>query len=276
MCLLVLKNRNKKRNQIIMRLLESLKEKKESDLDAPETTLQHREIILRKPFLKQLYIEWYKGFLRLTPSLPTGKILEIGSGGGFLKDLDPDVITSDIMPLPNCDMTFPAENMPFEDNELSAIFMIDVLHHIPDTPAFFAEAQRVLQPGGLLYMIEPANTATSQFIYKNLHHEPFEPDAKNWQFPTSGPLSSANGALPWIVFCRDSERFEQEYPLLQLKSLRLHTPFRYLITGGLSYKSIVPGWSFEVVSFLEKLLTPLFPLTAMFQTIQLTKKQPVK
>ena len=29
------------------------------DLDDPRRTIHHKEIILSKPFLKKLYIEWY-------------------------------------------------------------------------------------------------------------------------------------------------------------------------------------------------------------------------
>src|SRR3972149_10539147 len=155
-------------------ILKFLKEKKEFALDAVETTLLHREIILSKPFLKKLYEEWYHSFIKKIPGLPEGKLLEIGSGGGFLKQICPEIITSDIMGLPHCDMTFSAENIPFKENSLSAIFMIDVLHHIPDCKQFFKEAERTLSQGGRVIMIEPANTFFSRFIYKNMHHELFD------------------------------------------------------------------------------------------------------
>ena len=251
-------------------ILQLLKEKKEFDLDAIETTLQHREIILNKPFLKKLYEEWYHSFINKIPGLPEGKLLEIGSGGGFLKQIYPDIITSDIMDLSLCDMTFSAENIPFQENSLCAIFMIDVLHHIPHCKKFFKEAERTLKPGGIIFMIEPANTFFSRFIWKNLHHEPFDPNA-GWGFPASGPLSGANGAIPWIVFKRDIDIFHELFPALKLRSFIHHTPFRYLITGGLSYKSIVPGWSFKGVTLFEKLFAPLNHFTAMFQTIEVIK-----
>ena len=253
-------------------ILSFLKEKRDFDLDAPEATLQHREIILGKPFLRKLYEEWYHSFINKLPELPNGKLLEIGSGGGFLKQICPDIITSDIMDLSLCDMTFTAENLPFKDNSLSTIFMLDVLHHIPNCKEFFKEAERTLLPGGMIFMIEPANTFFSRFIYKNLHHEPFDPDA-GWDFPETGPLSGANGALPWIVFKRDIDIFHELFPALKLRSFIHHTPFRYLITGGLSYKSIVPGWSFKGVTLFEKLLTPFYPYSSMFQTIEVIKKR---
>jgi len=113
-----------------------LKEKKDFSLDAAETTILHREIILRKPFLKKLYEEWYDSFIKIIPQLPQGNMIEIGSGGGFLKERCPQIITSDILPLPHCDMVFAAQKMPFENNSVAAIFMIDVLHHIPNSLEF--------------------------------------------------------------------------------------------------------------------------------------------
>lgn len=253
-------------------MLSFLKEKKASDLDAPGTTLQHREIILRKKFLKKLYIQWYQDLINQTKNLPSGKIIEIGSGGGFLKDMEPTIITSDILPFPHCDMTFAGEQMPFADNELSAILMIDVLHHIPDSRSFFGEAQRVLKPGGKIIMIEPANTSFSRFIFQNFHHENFDPESKSWEFPTSGPLSGANGALPWIIFTRDYETFKTEFPMLSKETIKLHTPFAYLISGGLSFKSPFPGWMFTPFRWFENALSPFNKSLAMFQTIEVVKR----
>jgi len=254
-----------------MAFFDFLKEKKNHNLDAPETTLQHREILMRKRFLRKIYEEWYCSFIKTFGELPEGQILEIGSGGGFLKDIATQIITSDVLPLPHCDLVLRAEKLPFADNSLSAIFMIDVLHHIPQSRLFFAEAQRVLKNGGVIFMIEPANTAFGRFVYKNLHHEPFDAKVVEWHFPSNGPLSDANVALPSNIFKRDINLFHKQFEQLHLHSIKYHTPFRYILTGGLSYKSIVPGWSFGFVSALEKFFTPFYPFLAMFHTIRVEK-----
>ena len=103
-------------------------------LDAPEMTLYHRTRIFQKKFMKRLYDEWYDMILKKLGSNP-GKVLEIGSGGGFLKDVCPQVITSDVLPLPHCDLVITAGKLPFGDGELSGIVMIDTLHHIGDCEA---------------------------------------------------------------------------------------------------------------------------------------------
>ena len=100
------------------------------DLDDPNASLAHRDIILKKPFLKKLYNDWYLIFIIKSKEIKNGKYLEIGSGGGFLKDVFPEVITSDILILPNVDLIFTAEEIPFKENELASIVMLNVFHHI--------------------------------------------------------------------------------------------------------------------------------------------------
>lgn len=244
----------------------------ENKLDAPETTIAHGELILSKPFLKKLYIEWYEQFNAMIPNLPEGKILEIGSGGGFIKEVNPNIITTDILELPNVDKVMSAEAMDFEDASVSGIFMINVLHHIKTSDQFLAEAQRILKPGGIIYMVEPANTLWSRFFYQNFHHEGFDPKVKAWKVEGEGPLSDANGAIPWVIFKRDIQKFHQKYPNMELVKRRNHTPARYLLTGGLSFRSLVPGWSFKFVTFLENAFSFLFGVFGMFQTIVVKKK----
>ena len=255
-----------------MGLLSFLREPQDENLDAPSTTWRHREIILNKEFLRKVYLSWYERLLDVVPHLPEGRMVEIGSGGGFLKTLDSRILTSDILETGSCDLTFSADAMPFEDDSLTAIMMVDVLHHLPDCRKFFSEAQRVLKPGGKIVMIEPANTPFSRFIYKNFHHESFDPSAQDWQFVSAGPLSGANGALPWILFNRDAGKFAADFPLLECQRIELHTPFAYLLSGGLSFKSFLPGGLFALVESLERLLSPLNGLLAMFQTIVVGKR----
>lgn len=241
------------------------------DLDDPSTSLLHAKVIQKKRFLKKLYAEFYGKFKRTISGNIESKILvELGSGGGFIKELIPNVITSDVISLPNVDMQFSALNMPFKDNEVDAIFMIDVLHHIDDSVKFFKELNRCLKVGGKVIMIEPANTLWGRFIYKNLHHEPFNTSG-GWGLDKSGPLSSANGAIPWIIFCRDRSRFESEFPTLKVQKIEFHTPFRYLLSGGVSMRQLLPSFTYPLVSFIEAVLSPLNRYIGMFSTIELEK-----
>ena len=241
-----------------------------TDLDDPQTTVKHRDIILSKNFLKKIYIDWYQNFIDEAKKNPNGKYLEIGSGGGFLKDLLPNVITSDIMPLPHVQMEFSAEKMPFKDGELDGIFMVNVLHHIPRPFMFFKEAERTLKPGGKIIMVEPANTPISRYIYQNFHHEPFLPDG-SWEIASTGPLSGANGAIPYIYLIRDRKKFEKEFPSLQIETIKIHTAFLYTVSGGVSRKCLVPEWTYGFWKLAEKF--PGIPaLSGMIGTYVVSKR----
>jgi len=240
------------------------------DLDDPATTQLHAEIVRKKAFLKKLYIDFYTQFKNLIPEPETKVLVELGSGGGFIKEVIDNVITSDILELPNVDKVFSALDMPFEDTSIDAFFMFDVLHHIAEPRGFFKEAIRSLKPSGKIVMIEPANTLWSRFIYKNFHHELFDPKAQ-WGLEESGPVSHGNGAMPWIIFSRDRQIFEKEFPQLRIVRMHNHTPLRYLLSGGLTLRQLMPSFTYPVIKALEYILSPLNNLLGMFQTIELEK-----
>jgi SAM-dependent methyltransferase len=236
-------------------------------IDSPETTIARRELIRGKPFLRRIYDEWY-GMLAGAIPATDAPALELGSGGGFMSEFVPNLITSDILELPGVDRVLDAcVRLPFEDRSLRAIAMVNTLHHLPDVERFFAEASRCLEVGGVITMLEPWTTPWSRFVYSKLHHEPFEPTATHWQFQSAGPLSSANGALPWIVFARDRARFAVDFPALELSAIRPVMPLRYLLSGGVSMRALVPAWSFGPLRAIEEAWPPATRVTAMFAHI---------
>ncbi len=248
----------------------SFKYKSDFSLDDPGRTQEHRATIQSKVFLNKLYREWYETFVLEKSHLPTGPVIEIGSGGGFLKKLIPDIITSDILPLPSNDMTFSALEMPFPDSSVSGIFMVDTFHHLPDARLFLSEVNRVLKKSGKLIMIEPANSLWGRFIFQRFHHEPFDPDG-TWQIPGDGPLSQANGCLLWIVFERDKRHFTSEFPGLEVEMIQYHTPLRYLLSGGVSFKQFVPDGAFNLFRAVDRILAALSKQTCMFMTLKIIK-----
>jgi len=240
------------------------------NLDDPSVTMLHGEILRKKTFLKKVYTDFYKQF-RDAIEKPEGKVLvELGSGGGFIKEIIPNVITSDILSVAGVDKVFSATDMPFGDSSVDAFFMFDVLHHIGEPRRFFNEADRCLRPGGKIVMIEPANTRWARFIYRNFHHEMFDTQA-GWGLDKTGPLSQGNGAMPWIIFVRDRETYEREFPRLKIISMRNHTPFLYLISGGFTLKQLIPGFAYPAVKAMEFLLTPANNSLGMFMAVVIEK-----
>jgi len=240
------------------------------NLDTPELTYLRRQIIQKKKFLHRVYEAWYRSLIISIPE-GNGAVLEIGAGAGFFKKILPDIITSECFYLFNIDLVLDASHLPFADGSLKAIAMTDVFHHLPKPRLFLLEALRCLRPGGIIVMVEPWVTSWSRFVYSKFHHEPFQPNAKQWEFKSTGPLSGANGALPWIVFCRDRKQFESEFPQLHIHSIEPMMPFSYLLSGGVSLISLQPQWTFGFWRFLESLLARWMDNCAMFSKIVLVK-----
>ena len=120
-----------------------------------------------------------------------------------------------------------------------------------------------------MVLIEPWITPWSRLVYGRWHHEPCDPEATHWETAPRGPLSGANQALPWMIFHRDRSRFEQEFPEWNIEKIRLLLPFRYLCSGGLTWPSLVPSWSFILWRGLEGALHPWIENWAMFARIVL-------
>ena len=244
------------------------------DLDDPCTTETRRCIIKQKGFLHCLYRDFYAELLAAKDRAPMGPVLELGSGGGFIKEMYPPVLTSEVFFCRGLDLVSDGTRMPFGDSSLAAILMLDVLHHIPRPLDFLGEASRCLMPGGRLAMIEPMNTAFSRLVYRHLHHEPFDPKA-GWDLEAGGPLSQANQAMAWILFFRDLKEVMARLPRLELVGRRLHSPVAYLLSGGLSLRLCPPRWTFNLVRKAEKALSPFNTHLAMFVTLELAKTEPV-
>jgi len=215
-----------------------------------------------------LYIDFYTVFKKECANIPQGLKVELGSGGGFLKEIIPDVITSDVVDIPGVDKIFVAEKMPFKDDSVSVIFLLNTLHHIPNCNDFFKECERCLMKNGKVVMIEPSNTLFSRVFHKNFHHEPFNEKAEEWELKSSDKrLSLSNIALPYIIFIRDKKLFQSRFKKLRLKKIYPHTPFRYILSGGVSMHPLVPSWSYNFFRFVDGILGKL----GCFYTITLKK-----
>ena len=229
--------------------------------------------IASKPSLKRLYEEAYGKYRDCMAKTPTGGIaIEIGYGLGFSKSLVPGLMSTDVLPYPGLDQIVDATKMNFPDKSLRMICMLNVFHHIPDVGAFLAEAERCLIPGGRLLILDEHPGWISTPILKYAHAEPFEPQAREWKFISHGPLSSANGALSWIVFRRDLEKFRNRFPSLKLIRYEPHTPLRYWLSGGLKSWSLLPEFAFGAATFVDRLLTRLSPQFGSFVDVEIVKE----
>ena len=242
------------------------------DLDSAEATTVHARLIREKDFLRRLYLHYYAQFEDcIARSTPGGIVLEVGAGSGFYTEIRPSAVSLDLRAGANVDLIGSALELPLCVESTSTILLLNVLHHLPDPVAFFHECERVLKPGGRVCLIEPYAGPLSRRLIRPLHHEPWEEGA-GWTLPAAGPLTGANMALPWIIFKRDRARYDAEMPHLPVDRFQLHTFVMYLLSGGVSMRSMVPGALFRPMILLERLFAPAAPLLASMMTIELVKR----
>lgn len=238
------------------------------NVNSNKVLLSDRKLIRQKGFLNKIYRDFYNEFKKT--KVPKGKLVEIGSGAGFIKEVVPKVTTSDVVKGPDIDKVFFAEKIPFKSSSVAAFFMIDTLHHIKNPESALKEMLRCLKRGGKVVMIEPYNSWWGYIIYKYLHYEYFNPKA-GWKVEGKGRMSDSNTALPWVIFERDRKIFEKKFPKLKIVSVKPFAPMRYLISGGLSKPQFLPTFTYEWVKFIERLFSPLNKYIGMFVAIEVKK-----
>lgn len=239
------------------------------DIDDPGTTELRRRVVKQKPFLRRIYEEWYAAIAAAVPA-GEGRVVELGSGPGFLEEFLPGLITSEILYCRGVRVVLDGCALPFRRESLRGIVMTGVLHHLPEPRRFFREAARAVRAGGAVVMHEPWVSPWSRFVYRRLHYEPFD-ERVGWECAGEGPLSRANNALPWILFERDRAAFEREFPEWRVDRIEPGMPFRYLVSGGVTMRDLMPGAAFDGWRWLERRLEPWMKTWAMFAVIRLVR-----
>ena len=127
-----------------------------------ENLFTFKNIWKSKPVLREVYSNYFQ---KIQGSCVDGLTLEIGGGSGNLKDYLNNVISTDIQYASWIDVVGDAQFLPFDNDSIDNIVLLDVLHHIQFPMLFFKEASRVLKSKGRIILLEPAITPMSWFFY---------------------------------------------------------------------------------------------------------------
>jgi SAM-dependent methyltransferase len=237
------------------------------------TLERHRDIWEKKKILRVIYTEWYQKILG-DLSRGKGKTVELGAGSGNFKEFKPDVISSDIEPCDWLDMSFDAHKMPFEDDSVANIVMVDVLHHLFNPRIFLKEAGRVLKRRGRILIVEPFPSPFSLLIYRKFHPEPFLFNVdyfKKKGIEGKDPWDS-NQAIAYLLFFKNKLKFQKLFgaKLRIVKKERMSCVL-YPASGGFENKALIPDYLIPAFKFLEFILIPLRRLLAFRCYIVLEK-----
>ncbi|HEX5213178.1 MAG TPA: methyltransferase domain-containing protein [Pseudolabrys sp.] len=248
------------------------------DVDDEKFLEVHAAILREKTLLRSAFETFYRDMGTLCDRFlaSPGTEIELGTGAGFFKSMRPGLVTSDIRKGLNIDLVLDAQNMALPEASVRCIYAINVFHHLPDPDLFFAELCRVVRPGGGCILIEPHGGLGSALLHRYLHSdEIFDAAAPNWKTANiRGPLSGANQALAHIVFERDLNQFNARYGdriEITYRGYCLNA-LRYLCSGGLNFRQLLPSASEPVLVGLESMGRSLARYWSLHQIIVMRRR----
>lgn len=243
-------------------------------------TEQNRATLLKNDNLLLWYKTLYERQFAGIAKLDTKTILEVGSGASPMRLFYGNVTTCDILELDHLDHSFDCHEIhnyhPIPDGSVDIITMTNVLHHLRSPIEFLNNAAVKLKPGGSVIMTEPYFSFLSKRIYKYLHHEPSvfeiaEPELENVQ----GPLSSANMAIPYLIFFSQKgwdARLRRLYDFSPADTIHFSS-ISYMATGGISRKLPIPRFLYRQLLRWDLRIASKFPRAlSSFFILKLTKK----
>jgi SAM-dependent methyltransferase len=219
------------------------------DLQGFDRIALHADILARKRLIREVFKEFYDTSIALDRDYfgdVTGRRIELGAGTSFFRNCYSDVISTDVQPASHLDRVIDAQKMDLEDQSVRTLFCINCFHHFGAPQKFFGEVLRVVKPGGGCIIIDPYFGSLAQVLYKRLFRsEGYDPDAPNWSYCVD-PVTKQelpNQALSYVVFFRDRAKFTMMFPDLQMVySAILPNYLRYLLSGGLNFRQVIPSF----------------------------------
>ncbi len=247
------------------------------DPDSDDFLVGQQEILGRKTMLRGVLEESYRLCLALDQRYlrGPGKRIEIGAGTGLFRSYDSAVLCTDIKIGQHLNGVVDAQNMPFDSESIRTIYGIHCFHHLPDPAGFLRELGRVLVPGGGCILIEPYYGFVAKWLFSRLFDtEHFDKDQKDWRGTLEmTAMGGANQALSYLVFVRDRELLEREFPYLEIvHTSPLNNYLRYLTSGGLYFKQLLPSLAIPVLRIVETLLWPLRSIFALHHVVVVRRR----
>lgn len=245
------------------------------DVDGVNRLELHRKMLEKKRMLREVFTEFHHLFRKLDGRFFSGEGIEVELGAGVspMRDSYPEVLATDIVEAPRLDRVINAEAMDFADQSVRTIYGQNCFHHFPHPDQFLNELDRVLAPGGGAILLEPYYGPIATFLFKRLFRtEGFDKNYPSWETPIAGPMNGANQALSYIVFIRDLKDYEHKHPSLRIVHQELVGNYlRYLLSGGLNFRQLLPDSFTGLVGLLEKLISPLNKWLALHHIIVIHK-----
>ena len=248
------------------------------DVDGESRLALHRRILQKKRMLREVFTDFHHLFRELDLRFLSGNGIKVELGAGIspMRNSYPEVLATDVVYAPQLDRLIDAEAMDLPDRSVRTIYGQNCFHHFAHPDRFLHELDRVLVPGGGAILLEPYYGPFATFVFKRLFRsETFDKTVLSWETPAAGPMNGANQALSYIVFIRDRAQFERKHPSLTIAHQQIAGNYlRYLLSGGLNFRQLLPNSFTGFVGLLEKLISPLNRWIALHHIIVIRKVAP--
>jgi SAM-dependent methyltransferase len=237
----------------------------------------HRDAVLKKRLLRSTFEHFYREAAQAADrhgdaprSLPE---IELGAGSSLFDRQRPWLRLTDVRRAEW--LTYlDAQAMALPDASVRAFYGILMFHHLPKPSRFFDELTRTLAPGGVCVLIEPSASALSKAVHSRLHATEFYDPSAGWETPVESAMNGANQALSSIVFSRDRTGFELGWPRLEIVETQpMHNWLRYLASGGVNFRALLPSFSAPFLEGVEGLLSP-FAKTLTLHWMVVLRRRP--
>ena len=210
------------------------KMKNEGDLEYSRNTFLKKkfnnlDFLLRKRF------EWMNDYIQ-----GGMKIVEIGSGSGFLKFyINEPVILTDAIKKPWIDKVIDATNMKFKNNSIDVIIASHTIHHFYNPATFFKECSRVLKKNGVILISETYTSLIMRIILNLMKHEGYNYNINVFDYDSicnqKNDPWSANCAIPELLF-DDEKKFNNFFSNLKIEKQKFDELLIFPLSGGVVSK----------------------------------------
>ena len=245
-------------------------------IDQHNIEIEHnRRAWHRKPVLRRAYREFHQRIAAHIDATVPGKIVELGSGIGNMRDVIPSCVRTDLFANPWIDQVENAYQLSFAAGEVSHLILFDVFHHLAHPRTALDECRRVLAPRGRVIIFDPYVSATGRIVYGPLHHEPIGNDQP---IVANAPASfdrqhhayyAAQGNATRVFWKNAAPEILDGWEVIARERIGA---WAYALSGGYSKPQLYPAALYPVLSMFDRVAELMPQLLALRALIVLRRR----